>query len=1382
MISGGILSDIQKSKSSSSPVETVHSKVTIYLVNDSFLVWDPDTVEFLRKEYGIVGVCIGTLPRKPRQNKTLSLPLQIMKEEAVILKIGGVVDIVRQQGLPSVRSEDNYVSYLVSSYRDQNEFLQGSIFRKSKRFVDKPVEEPAHLNLTGDIDITNPPYHLQRIFNRQSSEFWSQTFSNVSEFDLSDSEKMRLVALQDLRRRNYLVTSGTKFGGDFLVYPGDPLVYHAYFVVKVVAKSSRMKANELLAFSRLASSVKKVAVICSVEGADVSYLSLQWSGLNPSSNLLSLKPLGMLTVEDEANKENELKVPCKIVNDLDNGTKPVSTNDKDSSDEEIVHRKKKTVFEDSSDEENDLKVDENHPKINDLQSELDPEKFLEQNVESDMDSDTLHNSRKLSKLDSDSVASDHFNPSSDDSNKVRKKKKKRKKKSKKSADSDKGIGETNLTDDEEDDLLKDLSTLLNEPSVGPDVEAAGGRHSDSDSGSSVGMPEDTYIVRKTEGEDGTKPKKDKVYKDFDPEDWQNEEVKEKEHHSGKKKKKKNEGAKQEKKGGLDEVAQLVSERQRMMRETEISLPRHEPAPLQLSDCLARIPKLTALKPSKVEEKKPTFVPKLSSKTDEFFLPKDLGNFMGRFKKHLSLSAKVTSDPVPQKCSQTASKHTVPHSVFVKRNIQQSLKEKILAKKIEARKAAEQERLIDEEFRTEDPAYAELQKMLDDEEEEEMSESDPEEIDEEEAAEEVENVDERTDRRAEKILLGEEVSSSSEEEEQSKMETEGKERNYHTDTDSDLLASADEVHVNELPPSSASEDDALQPSRYSLRRLTRYCRKKRMAREKRHEERVAIGSESEKEEKARKKLQGLLKKRAEIKKKIYQKKAQKKESCTSIQDLFGGNGGLSLTGISRPSDNSHSLPAESRDSLPITSTIIPDSMDTLPVSERTFDVDTAVRTVVEDSQYSQKRQANFLTPDEDAVFLDTQGMLRSGLDISREGGIEALEGDGQVLDNSLDMLNLCSGRFGSSAAESGGFGSTAPDSGSSGGRVTVQDISFNLDPSSDVLGSGLSQTPNHPKTPSSQLRTPLSMTDQTPIRKGLSQTPLARFGNLSGVLSQESDEEESNERNHDKGKKRRALYSDLLDDEAEKSGSDHSEDENEDGFDEYDKSLLAKDSELPSDEEELAVQLKQAYHDQQALDEKEQIKRLKERFIQEEQGFFRTRKFHGEDSNLDLFSTNLGLDFEDEDVETSAEAYKEAMSKRAERLKKEQFVKEKRLKEARSMDKVDEDSQAFLDSLQDITDSNSRSAFSSSQQCGSFLKHGTGTLSRLSSVTSSSLNSEKTSNRAYVFQTVSPAQTKRKSSAKFASEPKRPKKFASSGVPASPSTESNKRKSIFNVIK
>ena len=57
-------------------------------------------------------------------------------------------------------------------------------------------------------------------------------------------------------------------------------------------------------------------------------------------------------------------------------------------------------------------------------------------------------------------------------------------------------------------------------------------------------------------------------------------------------------------------------------------------------------------------------------------------------------------------------------------------------------------------------------------------------------------------------------------------------------------------------------------------------------------------------------------------------------------------------------------------------------------------------------------------------------------------------------------------------------------------------------------------------------------------------------------------------------------------------------------DEYDTSMLAKDSELPSDEEELAAQLKHAYHDQQALDEKQQIIRLKERFIQVYTALFR----------------------------------------------------------------------------------------------------------------------------------------------------------------------------------
>ena len=63
--------------------------------------------------------------------------------------------------------------------------------------------------------------------------------------------------------------------------------------------------------------------------------------------------------------------------------------------------------------------------------------------------------------------------------------------------------------------------------------------------------------------------------------------------------------------------------------------------------------------------------------------------------------------------------------------------------------------------------------------------------EENVVEEVENVDEKMERRAEKILLGEEVSSSSGEEDK---QVELKERNYHTDTDSDLVS---QTHIKTI---------------------------------------------------------------------------------------------------------------------------------------------------------------------------------------------------------------------------------------------------------------------------------------------------------------------------------------------------------------------------------------------------------------------------------------------------------------------------------------------------------------------------------------------------------------------------------------------------------
>lgn len=53
-------------------------------------------------------------------------------------------------------------------------------------------------------------------------------------FPHTQQQRLRMAVFADLHSRGYFLTSGSKFGGDFLAYPGDPNLYHAQFVVRVL--------------------------------------------------------------------------------------------------------------------------------------------------------------------------------------------------------------------------------------------------------------------------------------------------------------------------------------------------------------------------------------------------------------------------------------------------------------------------------------------------------------------------------------------------------------------------------------------------------------------------------------------------------------------------------------------------------------------------------------------------------------------------------------------------------------------------------------------------------------------------------------------------------------------------------------------------------------------------------------------------------------------------------------------------------------------------------------------------------------------------------------------------------------------------------------------
>ncbi|KAJ9596257.1 hypothetical protein L9F63_027120 [Diploptera punctata] len=95
----------------------------------------------------------------------------------------------------------------------------------------------------------------------------------------TNAEKLRFKTFKDLWEKGHYLTPGQKFGADYLVYPGDPIKFHAQFLVICIDRDEALAATELVALGRLGTSVRKTVVLASLtaDGNSVMYQSLHWS-------------------------------------------------------------------------------------------------------------------------------------------------------------------------------------------------------------------------------------------------------------------------------------------------------------------------------------------------------------------------------------------------------------------------------------------------------------------------------------------------------------------------------------------------------------------------------------------------------------------------------------------------------------------------------------------------------------------------------------------------------------------------------------------------------------------------------------------------------------------------------------------------------------------------------------------------------------------------------------------------------------------------------------------------------------------------------------------------------------------------------------------------
>ncbi|XP_075998019.1 tRNA-splicing endonuclease subunit Sen34 [Genypterus blacodes] len=267
------------------------------------LVWRAEDLHAVRSQ-GLMGALVGSLPRTPRQNCRMGRPLLLLPEEERLLaersnaatsppglQDGGAVE----QKLANQYEEEQQTSFeqqRVLALQDRKSALLRA-FTPSEdtgaESVSAATEEALQCRLEALDQSFNFPRSammVQLSTARAGLAYCSEdrTFLEANwPIRAPDNPRChnRYQVFKDLRGRGFYLTSAGKFGGDFLVYPGDPLRFHAHFIAVCLSLDESVNLLDILAVARLGSNVKKTVLLCSPGEPDggVVYTSLQWSGM-----------------------------------------------------------------------------------------------------------------------------------------------------------------------------------------------------------------------------------------------------------------------------------------------------------------------------------------------------------------------------------------------------------------------------------------------------------------------------------------------------------------------------------------------------------------------------------------------------------------------------------------------------------------------------------------------------------------------------------------------------------------------------------------------------------------------------------------------------------------------------------------------------------------------------------------------------------------------------------------------------------------------------------------------------------------------------------------------------------------------------------------------
>ncbi|KAG8692911.1 tRNA-splicing endonuclease subunit [Ceratobasidium sp. 394] len=280
--------------------------IPLHVSNQTAYVWSVDDISTLRVVHRICGTLTGTLPSISQQNVFLGVPLTLLPEEVVTLVDTGVACIIddsQSHGQPTQEQLEAWSqarkASIAEELKERDAAARATVKidtsdKAQKKREARKAAKQSQPHEQGDEPVPAPndstQPHTVHVPSLSSDLAWYDAKAYYTIADARDAgvwtypsdvkERAECAVFRDLWEKGNYLGPGIKFGGNYLVYPGDPLRFHSHFVASVhPSKTSPIRPMDIVAFGRLGTATKKVHLLCGYddETGAVSYYSIEWA-------------------------------------------------------------------------------------------------------------------------------------------------------------------------------------------------------------------------------------------------------------------------------------------------------------------------------------------------------------------------------------------------------------------------------------------------------------------------------------------------------------------------------------------------------------------------------------------------------------------------------------------------------------------------------------------------------------------------------------------------------------------------------------------------------------------------------------------------------------------------------------------------------------------------------------------------------------------------------------------------------------------------------------------------------------------------------------------------------------------------------------------------